>query len=185
MDSSMPRILADDELRLLRRLKLSLWCMTLVFVFHGMPAKYPELYPLTRWAMFSEADRGPKELRQGYSILYELEATDIEGTTHTVTQRQLYRNIPMSTASPNLAFITMHQAAQLEEPDLQAESAMNIFNQLHTLYGEMERVEVWRLYYGIDYDRLPHVDYTQPDRRQLIAVLTDEGQRIEVIEDDL
>ena len=149
-----------------------------------MAAKFPELYPITRWAMFSEADRGPKELREGDFILYELEAVDANGETHLVTQRKFYSNIPMSTASVNLAFVTMHNAAQVEDPELQAEYSLVVFEQLASLYGPVEEVEVWRLYHGIDYDRFPHVDYTQADRRELIAVLTENGTEIEVVQHD-
>lgn len=176
------RELSLDEQKLLRRLKLSLWLITVLFVVHGMMPQFPEIYPITRWAMFSEAR--PKVLRQGDFIFYELQAHAANGETYHVTQDNYFSGLRLTSAAGNMAFIAMHFASQVEEPDRQAEYARSLFERLEDTYGiPMTQVDVWRFYYPIDYERFPAWNPNKPDERRLVARLSENGTRIEVIKD--
>lgn len=172
-----PRILSPDELKLLKRLKLALWCVTLLFILHALPARFPELYPITRWAMFSEADRIPRELTEGYLARYELRAEAANGIVYDLPQEALYAGIPIGSSNSNVSFTTMVDSILSLNPDHQQQAQRALLTRLERIYDTaFVRVEVWRHYHEIDFDRYPHVDFVTPSYSEHLGTFTPDGQ---------
>jgi hypothetical protein len=122
--------------------------------------------------MYSEANLGPKELRNKYEVRYEVRATDINGRVHTVTQEELYRNIPMTSGANFFAFITMHDASGSETAPAEdiLPARRSLFEWVEALYGiPVQNIEVWRKYFMVDYSQYPHADLKTPGQLELTA----------------
>jgi hypothetical protein len=179
--SSRPRPLSDDERKLLSRLKLVLWFVTLLFILHALPAAiFPEAYPLTRWAMFSEVNIGFHPLQEGYLVRHLVHAVDVNGAEYTVQQEELYQGIPISSAYVNIARLAMSNAA-IPDEDLvdnpgnvrdRAQARQAIFDRLERKFGiEFTSFDVIRDYIEIDYTRYPYVDFSQPAHTEVVAII--------------
>jgi hypothetical protein len=175
------RLLSDSERKLLYRLKMALWFITILFILHALPAAvFPEAYPLTRWAMFSEANTGFHVLQEGYLGRHWLRAVDASGAVYTVKQEELYQGIPISSAYVNIARLAMFNASLPDEELVEnpanvverAQARQAIFDRLDRKFGvEFISFEVIRDYIEIDYTRYPYVDFTQPAHTEVLAFI--------------
>ncbi len=169
--------ISDGDLKLLRKLKLSMFAMLVVVIVHSAAAKFPELYPLTRWAMYSQAKEGPLELRQGYLLTYEVVVTYKDGEVHTFTNNDFYAGLKLTSARSNLAALAMVNAVDPEDPTVQEEYMSGLFERAETLEGvPAQRIEVYRKGHLIDYDNFPPVDFDRTDVRDLMGVLVRDAE---------
>lgn len=176
-----PRPLSDDERKLLSRLKLALWFVTLLFIMHALPAAiFPEAYPLTRWAMFSEANIGFHALQEGYLVRHLVRAVDVNGAVYTVQQEELYQGIPISSAYVNIARLAMSNAALPDEQLVdnpgsvrdRTQARQAIFDRLERKFGvEFISYEIIRNYIQIDYTQYPYVNFNNPAHTQVVTVI--------------
>lgn len=168
--------------KLLKRVKLTLWAVTLVFLIHGLLAFLREAYPITRWAMFSEADRPPKTLFAGPVEYLEAHVTHGDGDVTIVPFDKLYDSVPLSSAKGNIAFWVLSHAAGNSETtlEMQKQARAALFDRLEVMFGSsVTHVDIWYMQFAIDYTTYPYVDYSQPDLRELVAELTP-ADRVEV-----
>lgn len=161
--------------KLLKRVKLTLWAVTLVFFIHGVLAIFPEVYPITRWAMFSDADRPPKALFVGPTERLEAHVTHGDGEVTIVPFEQLYDSIPLGSARGYISFWILSHAAgnSTTTPEMQRQARKALFDRLEIIFGiSITRVEIWYMQFPVDYTTYPYVDYSQPSLRELVAELT-------------
>lgn len=79
--------LTGQDRKLLRRLKLGLFTATLIFIIHALPGSFmPEIYPITRWAMFSE----PQNWQHYANPTLDLRVIDTAGRTHAIPYYELF-----------------------------------------------------------------------------------------------
>ncbi|MBC7871579.1 MAG: hypothetical protein H7Y09_12125 [Chitinophagaceae bacterium] len=153
------RILSPDERKLLKRLKLTLWMLTILFVIHGLGGLFRlrELYPITRWWMYSNISRGHVELREGYLIQFEIRAKDINGNEQRLRHARI--GVPTTSGTGNLAADAVYAAYNAQDPAIQQVSRQYIFNRLEFIYGvPFEEVQIWRIMFAMDYDQFPYID---------------------------
>ncbi len=180
--STGPRPLSDAERKLLYRVKITLWFVSLLFILHALPAAiFPEAYPLTRWAMFSEANIGYHELKEDNLVRYSLRAVDVNGTSYEVIEHALYQGIPVSTAHINIARLAMSNASLTDkmlaegkaDVAARAQARQTIFDRLERKFGvEFVSYEIIRDFFEIDYSRYPYVDFNQPVHTEIAALVT-------------
>lgn len=160
--------LSFKEKRLLGRLKLTLFAVTIILFIHALPGRYvQEAFPLTRWAMFSEDHEYPS----GLLIEYRLRITTTDGQTITTDTLRLYSNL---VGNPfNVGTGIALKAVTSEDSVSQHEYQQALVNHITARYGVIPAaVEVWQLKHVIDLTRLPHVDSDAPVEQELVGTFT-------------
>lgn len=172
------RLKPDDKSRL-KRLKLSLWVLTIVFVSHGMFGAFPEIFPITRWAMFSESHGRPVEpLKQ--IVRFRVEVTTVGGEQFLLKDSQLANLFGFNTLRYNLIRYNLQHIATNPDLSHQSEAIDFIMELLKKRYDDtVVQFDIYEYVYIIDYDRHPSIDYTTADSTGLLASVRVEDKSVQ------
>jgi hypothetical protein len=160
--------LSTRDKRLLGRIKLGLWAVTLILVIHALPGgAVREAFPITRWAMFSEEQHYPAN----YFLALEVVAVDAAGSSISTTAEDLF--LPLAGNGAILGARIVTTAVESEDAAERAAYQQTVVERIRARYDlEPVEVEVYAVIYAIDLTTLPHVDYAQPAERNLIGAFT-------------
>lgn len=183
MPSPIQNQFDPDDKKRLKRLKLSLWFLTILVVSHGLFGAFPEIYPITRWGMYSFSDGTPLELTEGYLMRWWIQVTDAEGDIHLISDRQLASQFRFNAASLDLVLLNITQLAEGTDDMLQQSSADFIVGLLTQRYGDtVQGFEVHRYAHLLDYAKFPSVNEATPDFIDVMVRVSGDGQHIEPVE---
>lgn len=169
---------SSSDRKFLKRLKLILWATTLLFVLHALPgALMIEMYPITRWAMFSFPY---SPLSEGSVSYLEVHVTDVQGDVIIIPYYDLFDSVPVGSVQDTLSTQLLSNASGLPSggaaemsPDVPEQARQALFERLDVIVDkEIAQVEIWRLYYDLDYARFPSVDFSSPIRSEQLIVLS-------------
>jgi hypothetical protein len=182
MPSPIYNRLHPNDKKRLKRLKFGLWIMIILFVSHGMFGMFPEIYPITRWGMYSFANGDPVELAEGYLFRWWIQVIDSDNNLHRVSDRQLAGQFRFNAASRDLILLNITQLAENANPESQQESADFLLNLIEQRYGEnIQAFEVHRYAHLLDYARFPSVNEDTPDFIDVMVRVSGDGQSIEQV----
>jgi len=180
--------LKPDDRKRLKRLKLTMWFFTVLFVVHGMFGWLQEIYPITRWSMYAQAYvNGGVELNEGYFFRWYLVANLSEDRQVELMDSTLAAQFRYNSASIDTIRLNFTQLIESDDPAEQAESAEFFRALLVRRYGEenLESFEVHRHAHLIDYSRFPSLDFETADYVHVMARVSGDGETIEQMEEDI
>lgn len=164
--------LSFKEKRLLGRLKLTLFAVTIILFIHALPGRYvQEAFPLTRWAMFSLWEQYPLELAREFEVV----VTDRTGHSLTTTMTALYTPLVGNPAALGSRIaITL---TDTDDPATRAAYGRAIVERIRVMYGrEPAEIELAAVFYAVDLDVLPHINPDAPQERRFMTrfIVTEE-----------
>ena len=137
----MPEELTGQDRKLLRRLKLGLFATTVLFIIHALPGSFiPELYPITRWAMFSEQQNW-----QHYANpTLDLQVIDTAGRTHAIPYYELFAR----NRGKNATTLGLRILRQAPSNPLYQQAILDYLAWLYRL--DVAEVQIWESTYPRD-----------------------------------
>ncbi len=180
MPSISRKHLHDDDTKRLKRLKFGLWILTILFISHGLFGAFPEIYPVTRWGMYSFANGQEFELTEGYLMRWWVQVTTLDGEVHLLSDQQLAGQFRFNAASLDLIRLNMSELATSPDKAVQQASADFMLDLLTQRFGEdIQAFEIHRYAHQLDYSQFPSIDEDTPDFVDVMICLSSSGQSID------
>ncbi len=167
---------AKDQ-KLLKKLRWGIVIVSLIFVFHAIPRhKLPEVYPITRWAMFS----GTRNYKLDAGTHYEVHVEDINGESYLFDYSEnansstgtIYRTSGASQHD-DVGFSILEVLATTDDASTWETYRLALIDRIEQHYEiEVSEAELWRVTYPVDMNEFPYVDYDNPSENTYLSDLT-------------
>lgn len=169
-----------DDARLLRRLKVGLALMVLVFVGQIVaPRGVPELWPLTRWGMFA---RGRVTLGTSYSQ-YQIRVIDTSGQIHRLWPTELFAVMGYVDWGPDPIGNPLIEQLLTGDTETRQQSRSSVVGQVARLYPSLtvSDIQIWELTWDVHPTASPAFDLDDPISEVLMTSLDPEINQINQI----
>jgi hypothetical protein len=166
--SNPPDAHANSDALLLHRLKIAIAVVVVVFTLQILaPRGVPEIWPLTRWEMYSFALDVPGDIVE----TDQLRVVDSAGVQHIYPTSILYTSV----GAPDPASGRIIRAAFSPDDNSDRDAfRVHVLDRLHARFPDFEAAEVqlWHLTWHLTASPIAQFDYSAPDEATMIGSFT-------------